>query len=362
MSNCKLVVLHVGSVTRNVASGVSVVIPQYLKYQNASDELQCALLNVSKRSDCAFEEEYLFRDVKHLDGLPHPFSIPDLIVFHEVYRPAFCKLSREARMRGIPYVVVPHGSLTATAQREKRVAKIILNRLFFNQYIEGASLIQFLSEREADQSDSLGVNSAVLGNGVDSADRIDCKKQNMILFLGRLDIQVKGLDLLLDAICEVSELLRARRYTVVVAGPGQRGSLEELVRMASAKGIGDIVSFPGLVHGEEKRVLFSQAKLYIQLSRTEALPTSILEAMAYGLPVIVTEGTSMKKNVERFGLGYGVNFDKRSVACAISNALGDEETLCITGDRARDYVRDAFSWSHVVARQIELYRSVACGG
>ena len=357
-----LVVLHVGYVTGDVASGVSSVVPQYLMHQSVSDEITCALLNICTAEPFDRREEtFPMFCGNRLDELPQPFSNPDIVIFHEVYRFQYYPISKQVERKGIPYIVLPHGSLTEEAQHIKGFAKKALNALFFDRFVRRASCVHFLSEREASSSRGRYDKCFVLGNGVEEAREIECEKKNQILFLGRLDVWVKGLDVLIDAVKEAERELRSRGYRVVVAGPSENGSLDDLKKRASSYGIDDIVSFPGLVCGEEKRLLLSESKVYIQLSRTEALPTSDLEAMMYGLPVIVTEGTSMKDVVEKHHLGYGVESNSENVAKIISNVISNGERAAAMGLRARAYVQEKYSWPSVVDEQIACYRSIISG-
>ena len=103
-------------------------------------------------------------------------------------------------------------------------------------------------------------------------------------------------------------------------------------------------------------MLFSKAKLYVQLSRTEALPTSILEAMSRQLPVVVTEGTSFRSIVEDNSIGFGTDATPYCASRAIINAIDDEKTLQDMGYRARQFAISNYSWESITQKQIQYYR------
>lgn len=101
-------------------------------------------------------------------------------------------------------------------------------------------------------------------------------------FVGALFRPYKGLDVLLDALART-----ARPHTLAVAGDGQlRAGLEA---QAARLGLGDRVRFLGaLPPGAPVYDFLRTRAAFIQPSRTEGLPRSLLEAMAVGLPALAT--------------------------------------------------------------------------
>lgn len=355
--------LHVGYITNDKNSGVSVVVPEYLREQVKDNRFSPALLNLCSPENDGFKKRNsdLF-DVFYGDSiydLPDCYNIPDLIVFHEIYRVGLWRISKEAENNKIPSVIIPHGSLSLQAQTQKKIAKKILNHLYVNDYLKRSASVQFLSEREKKASASFSVNeSFVIGNGIENAERYNGKRKKQIVFIGRLDIYIKGLDVLTDSVNLARECLRENQYRIIICGPSQNGSYEELQNKIKKIGIEDIVFLKNGIYGDEKKKLLSSSMLYIQLSRTEALPTSILEAMSYSLPVIVTPGTSFSEVVSKNDLGCSVNYDPEVVARAIERMILRSD-LAECGARASEYVRKNYSWTHVLDRQAEMYSRVA---
>jgi len=105
-----------------------------------------------------------------------------------------------------------------------------------------------------------------------------------VVFLGRL-VPVKGLDLLIDALAGVHDV------ELHVAGDGpERVALE-----AQARRLGVVARFHGVVTGDAKALLLSSAHGFALTSRrlpngrTEGAPVSLMEALSYGLPVVVSD-------------------------------------------------------------------------
>lgn len=129
------------------------------------------------------------------------------------------------------------------------------------------------------------VVSKVIPEGVDNEFfKIKKKKAKHILFLGRLDIGQKGIDLLLKA---YSNIASKAAYPLVIAGNGpDENKVAELVKKYSLE---DKVKMVGPAYGEKKKKLLSEA-LYVAFpSRNETFSCFALEALASGLPLVAFE-------------------------------------------------------------------------
>lgn len=104
-----------------------------------------------------------------------------------------------------------------------------------------------------------------------------------ILFVGRLEINQKGIDLLLAAFAKASKLINDKLY---IAGSGQDKDITYINNRIQSLGIENRVTLYGKVKGKVKDTLFSQAKYVIIPSRYESLCIVGLEALAYGKPVL----------------------------------------------------------------------------
>ncbi len=105
-----------------------------------------------------------------------------------------------------------------------------------------------------------------------------------LLFLGLISDK-KGVFDLLDVLQSDKEALQGK-VTVTVAGNGETERLEKLISEYYKNGE---VKYAGWVIGSKKVELLNQCDVYILPSYNEGLPISILEAMAYGKPIIATE-------------------------------------------------------------------------
>lgn len=355
-----IIVLHIGCADGDKTAGVSVSIPEYLRFQSL--KCQCALLNLANVSYIDFNC-FLYEEYKSIDCLPGIFKNPSIVIFHELYRLPFLRLYKECIKKNIPYVIIPHGGLTKKAQSVKRIKKIIGNILFFNQYIKKSSYIHFLSKKEKENSIWNGHNNFVLGNGIDLLDirQEEIEKENdefEMLFIGRYDIYFKGLDVLLEAISTIKSFMIDHGIVLNLYGKGTDSDENFIRTFIKENDLIKIVKFHGPVFDDEKIRKYCAADIFIQTSRSEGQPMGILEAMSCCLPVLVTPGTAMAFTVERYDLGYSVELNADLIGKKIVEAYENRKNLKKKGSNARQYIVENFDGKNIAKRAIEIYEEI----
>lgn len=355
-----MVVLHIASIENNPFSGVCVVVPQHVNAQ--SKYAETALLNVNNEKIENVENQLPYEGKNFdPDKLPAPFHKPDVVVFHETYRMEYLKISKALRAKKIPYVIIPHGELTKVAQNKKRLKKVVANLLLFNRFIKGAKAIQCLSPREM-KNTGFGKNKKFVGtNGVcvpENRKTVFSSKGLRFVYIGRLELTVKGLDIMLEAVEKEKEFLRSSGCVFSLYGPDYKGRFEAIETVISELKIGDIVELHHEVAGKKKENVLLSADAFIQTSRTEGMPMGILEALGYGLPCIVTEGTTLAEGVNEANAGWGCETSVESVAAAIRKAVEEKATLMEKSKNAVAFVEKEFCWDSVAKDTLEAYKKL----
>lgn len=194
----------------------------------------------------------------------------------------------------------------------------------------------------------------VLPNGV-VRDAFDAggTRGDDVVFLGRLEVEQKGLDLLLPAFAAVADRLPGR---LVIAGDGAGRAAVE--RMAAELGIGDRVVFAGRVEGGAKYALLASALLVAMPSRQETFGIVAAESLACGTPVVAFEIPSLREVVVA-GTGVLVPaFDVAAFGAAMARLAADRAWLDVMGAAGRVHAR-GYDWDDVARRQDDLYRRLA---
>jgi len=175
----------------------------------------------------------------------------------------------------------------------------------------------------------------------------------VLLYLSRIHPK-KGLHMLLEA--AVAGLSTRKDWRVVVAGDFFHGEgYEERIRNAVANsGMAERIHFVGEVAGERKRAAFSAADLFVLPSESEGFSNAIIEAMSWGIPVIITEGCNFPEVAEA-DAGWVIPAERDALRLALAEAVADDGGLRKMGANARGLVESSYQQSHVV----DLYESLA---
>jgi glycosyltransferase involved in cell wall biosynthesis len=164
----------------------------------------------------------------------------------------------------------------------------------------------------------------------------------------------KGLNLLIAALSQ----LQAHRFTFVLAGSGDPHYEDEIRQQLISSGISDRTRMVGFVNGEQKDLLLQGSDLFVLTSYSENFGVAVLEALAAGLPAIVTPGVALAEVVEHHQLGAVPELEEGAIATAILQALNQPETMKAMGDRARQLVLNHYTWDRVAAQLIEVYTAI----
>lgn len=217
--------LHVCSITNNKTSGISNVVPEH--FINQSKFAKVALLNCNNTQIERLKSEknvFYYNEInKNIDNLPKPFNCPDLVVFHGIYISQYISIYNKILKKDIPYIIIPHGSLTKDAQKIKKIKKVFGNLVLFNRFIKKAKAIQYLSEIEQKMSSDFKNDSFIMGNGIYTP---SLKKEKFsencikLVYVGRYAVYHKGLDILLDGCKKAYKNMIINKIEVNLYGAG----------------------------------------------------------------------------------------------------------------------------------------------
>jgi len=197
----------------------------------------------------------------------------------------------------------------------------------------------------------------VIPNGVNPPEGIGNPPDgDYILFMSRIDIYTKGLDLLVDSFRYVAEMYPELR--LVLAG-FEFDKVESLTAGIPEK-IRSRIEYRGFLEGADKWQLLREARVFILPSRHEAHPVSLLEALAAGTPVLVSDIPQMKY-VEDLHLGLtfrrGSPEDLQKKLCHL---LDNESLRRDLGRKGRKYAAE-FSWDRIASQFEDALNEVVDG-
>jgi glycosyltransferase involved in cell wall biosynthesis/Ser/Thr protein kinase RdoA (MazF antagonist) len=201
-----------------------------------------------------------------------------------------------------------------------------------------------------------------LPNGVETGDIIpkaayELHEPARLVFVGRLHPQ-KGVDTLLQACQQLHQQYNGRLQLQLF---GEGPLRQELILLAKKLEIADIVHFMGQT--DQVMSYLQQADIFVLPSRAEGISNALLEAMAVGLPAVVSRipGNVDLIEHEKNGLLFTVD-DPDSLAKSLLTVLTQPDCRERLGRNARQRVEDHFSLSYVADRYITLYQTLLADG
>jgi glycosyltransferase involved in cell wall biosynthesis len=182
--------------------------------------------------------------------------------------------------------------------------------------------------------------------------------RTLVCFLGRLTAS-KRLDLLIEAFAEVAAAEQAAH--LAVAGPDEEGLGSELRASVARLGLEGRVSFLGLVTGPAKAALLGRSRVLVLPSQGEGFGLAVAEAMAAAIPVVVSEGVALHREVAAAGAGLVVPLAPRPLAAAVLRFVGDAELAARCGANGRALAWTRLSWDQAAAGLERIYQQVVAG-
>lgn len=284
---------------------------------------------------------------------------PDIVIFHSLYLKEYICFAKLLTKEKIPYLLQLHGALSINNYRKHHIAKLILNALFFNKLIKKASSIIYLNKEEYNNSIVKNINNVfdIIPNGCEThelAATQDVKMRTIrILFIGRLSIIHKGLDILVEAI-RLLKSKNAMGFHINFYGNENDPDVDKFKKMLV--GVNEYASYGGGVYGEEKRRVLRNSNIMILTSRFEGMPMGLLEALSFGIPCIVTPGTNMADVIQEYHAGWVAELNANSIAEKIQQAILDysinKEQLRINAHN----LSKKYEWREIAIQSLSVYK------
>lgn len=335
-------VLHIANLIGSNTNGIDYVVEKILLHQNRLDNINADLLNLN---DFSFEKAMKM------------INLNDIIIFHSMFSVKSWSLIFYCLFKNKPYIVFPHSGLTISSFEKSKIKKKLVMGLFLKKLIFKAAAVHFLNENEKDNSYKFYSKSFIVPNGIDINYEIDKKNiQKYIAYLGRYDINHKGIDILLDAIKLIQNEFRNRGYTIIMHGYDPSNvSLSFINDFVAENNLSDLISVRGQVtDSNDKNNFLSNASAYILTSRYEGLPITVLEALSLDTPCLVSKGTNMAELIDENGFGISCLSDPDSVKNMLINFFIQSESGGFKPSRS--FLIDNFSWKTISGRLINEYK------
>lgn len=268
-----------------------------------------------------------------------------------------------------PYVISPRGTLyKETIDLKSTFLKKIYYCLFVKYLLNKASLIHFTTNDEKEKViEYLGLNNnaVVIPNGLDMDDfsilpnkglfrkRYNINENDLIvLFLGRINIK-KGLDLLIKAFMKLTKEIKDIK--LIIAGFDNEGYSEKLKQLITGLHIQEHVIFTGPLLNEFKKEAFIDADVFVLPSHSENFGMAVVEAMASGCPVVLSNKVGIHNVISENNIGVVTEASINSLVLGLRKIILDTGYQKMLSDSGRDYVNKYFNINSVAIEVISEY-------
>tara|TARA_Y100001949_G_scaffold16770_1_gene12018 strand:- start:1535 stop:2752 length:1218 start_codon:yes stop_codon:yes gene_type:complete len=276
----------------------------------------------------------------------------------------FSKIAHEYK---VPFIVGPMASLQAYARKMKKKQKWVADKMYTNEMLKNADGFHCVGNQEKESLLKLGVNSDkinIVNNGINlknyqtkektqilEKNGIKLKDNPYLLNIGRIDPK-KGIDLLLLVFSQLNK--KYKNLMLVIVGTGPEDYVKEMTDLAVKLGIWDHVKFTGYVTEEEKTELLNSAKLFVVTSYSDVHTTTAIEAMAVGIPVVITKASDFPE-IDLYEAGFTVESSQESIYNAIVKLLDNEEKIQVFSKNAKKLVNDKFLLENQIVNYEKMF-------
>ena len=177
-----------------------------------------------------------------------------------------------------------------------------------------------------------------------------------VILFASMNFEIKGLDDILFSLAKLKA--QNRKFKFIVAG---KGNIKKYTQMAQKAQIGTDVIFTGPVNKEKLIQMYLASDLYIMLSKFDTFGMVVLEAMAAGLPVIISSNVGAKDLVQEDKNGFIVKNTSDGDYIATKIALLCDENIRRPLGEAAYQTAAQNTWDQVAAKYQEIYANILAG-
>ncbi len=285
----------------------------------------------------------------------------DVLHLHEFRTIENALIAPLAAHAHIPIVLSPHGTLIYATGRS--TLKQTWDKLLSPPIAQQIQHVIGLTQQEVQDAKTLwqqfghlDTTFSAIPNGVNAAEFASLPDANLfrhrhtitdeaiILFMGRLHAR-KGVDVLVQAFLAAD----LPDTTLVLAGPDE-GMLPIIAPLLNNK-----IIVTGYLNHQQRLEALAAASLFVLPAVGEGLPMAVLEAMAAGIPVLLSPGCHLPE-VALAGAGMIVEPEQNALQDALKTLLADKHHLSSMGQHAKNLIRQQFTWEKVATQLEDVYQ------
>jgi glycosyltransferase involved in cell wall biosynthesis len=265
-------------------------------------------------------------------------------------------------VRGNKVIVSPRGMLTAysifsSQSLIKKIFQAVIGAWILKQCClhvtsekEKCDVLQLLNHKRIVVIPNLANNRNYKTNQLRSSNPNILR----ILFFSRID-KKKGLEILFSALSRVGFL-----WSLTIAGSGDETYVNYLKSEAEKLKLSDKISWIGFVAVEDKDKIFTSHDLLVLFSYNENFANVIIESLAAGLPVVISNNVGLASFVAEQNLGWVTENNVPNIISALESAFSDIEKRNLINVNAPSIVKTYFNEQDICDQYLNLYQRNEC--
>jgi glycosyltransferase involved in cell wall biosynthesis len=296
----------------------------------------------------------------------------DLIHVSAIWQWIGVDVNKICRKNNIPYIVSPNGSFILYPWKQNIIKKRIYWKFFGKKTVKNADAIHFTTEAEREDSVMTipllkSIPNFVIPNGIESTNEINSivnrktlnipEDKFIILFVGRIH-RIKGLELVIKAL----GLLQEKDIYFLIVGPDEDKIYCNYLKELSEKlHITNKIIWYGPINRSKLWNFYKCADLYVQMSYSENFAMAAVEAMTFGLPILISNKVGIWREVQEDNAGFVINQDVNEIAKILKMTCEKPQILKEMSELARKSAEKRYDINKVADLMIMAYEDILTG-
>jgi glycosyltransferase involved in cell wall biosynthesis len=275
-----------------------------------------------------------------------------------------------ARKARKPFIVSPRTSFMRKTWRKPDIKKSVYHHVLERPFINCASAIHYTTLFEESESGWLNLRppTIIVSNPVDMQEFQTLPQRGIfrdvylipqnsliVLYLGRVEHR-KGIDLTIQAFAEIA--YKIPNVFLVIAGPSEDNYQDNLLKLIADKNLSDKVIFTGYLNREQRLCALADADVFVLSSHSENFGVSVVEAMASGLPVVVSDQVGVADDIKTYRAGLVVPLCVPGIAGALNQLLDNEALRKSIGARASEFAKQEYETLSIGKKMADQFKNI----
>jgi glycosyltransferase involved in cell wall biosynthesis len=295
--------------------------------------------------------------------LPHY----DLLEIHATFSYVCTAAGYVARRQKRPYILCPHGQFSPWVAQQKPLKKKIYRTLFEEANFRHLSAVHCTTTAESQNVRAVGITAPtfIIPLGVTLHPPITNAQQQLrdtyhippertiLLFLARFHPKKRP-----DFLIEVLKHLDQNKFHLILAGDGEPEYRQFLEHSIVAAGLQDRVTLPGFLMGTAKALALYGSDAFVLPSYGENFGIAVAEAMAVGLPVVITPDVEIAEEIRAADAGWVIPGTTAAWIDALEEVLTQPERRHNRGQNAQHLAQIRYHWDVIGEALVREYDRV----